>query len=109
MEIPTAKGTVVNDSNQQTHVILAEGPPVLVSGVAVALGQAVNNPDNKVVTINFFSSYADPRTPDAEADVRQYLAPVMMWPDAAASLARLLAEITEGHVTEEHDEEGGSS
>ena len=87
-------------SKAEVLKVLADEPPIFVNGMSLAT--ALSEHGNSVVTIQFFTTYPDPRTEDPDAVVRRYLPAIMMHPSAAEALAGMLAS-----TTEEQPEEGG--
>ncbi len=85
--------------------VLADEPPVFVNGMSVATG--LGEDGNRVITIQFSTTYPDPRTEDSGAVVRRYLPAMMMHPSAAEALAGLLESTAEKEQKE--NGEGGSS
>ena len=92
-------------SRAEVLKVLADEPPVFVNGMSLAT--ALSEHGNRVITIQFFTTYPDPRTEDPDAVVRRYLPAIMMHPSSAEALARMLESTTEEEP--EEDGEGGSS
>ena len=95
----------MGNSKAEVLKVLADEPPVFVNGMSLATGLSEHG--NRVITIQFFTTYPDPRTEDPDAVVRRYLPAIMMHQSTAKALAGMLASTTEEQP--EEDGEGGSS
>ena len=82
--------------------VLAKEPPVFVNGMMVSTSESEDG--DKVVSIQFFSTYADPRTDDSSDAVRHYHPPMVMRFGAAAALNRMLEFTVEKDNGEGGDE-----
>lgn len=79
----------MSKDRSKADVVLAEASPQWVNGVSVAMGQIATD---RIVTIQFFVNYPDPRDMDPESTIHRFLPPIMMPANVAEALSRMIAD-----------------